>query len=126
VAENSPITTDHEWFIGTDHQFEFGPMLDGDGIPINIATWTMSWMLKRGLDDVDALALLTKTPSITGTYSATVSANTQRAVVTIADTDTDGFVARAYYHHELKRMDAGSESVLAYGTAVLKRGVHRT
>jgi hypothetical protein len=126
VAENSPITADHEWFIGADHQFEFGPMLDGDGAPVNIAAWTMSWMLKRKLSDLDAAALLTKVPTITGSYSATVASNTQRAVVTIADTDTDAFVARDNYQHELKRTDAGSEQVLAYGKAVLKRGVHRT
>ena len=126
MAENAPITSDHEWFIGTDHQFEFGPVLDGDGVPVNITGWTLSWMLKRRLSDLDANALLTKTPVISGSYSATIALNTQRATVTVADTDTDAFVARTDYRHELKRTDAGSESVLAYGTAVLKRGVHRT
>jgi hypothetical protein len=126
MAENSPITADAEWFIGADHQMVFGPVLDGDNVPVDITGWSLSWMLKRRLNDLDALALLTKTPAITGSYNVVAASNTQRAVVTIADTDTDAFVARVDYRHELKRMDAGSEQVLAYGTAVLKRGVHRT
>lgn len=126
MAENSPITSDHDWFIGEDRLFSFGPVLDDAGVPINIDGWALSWMLKRRLSDLDAAAILTKVPVITGTYSATVASNTQRAVVTILDTDTDPLTARTDYRHELKRTTAGAEGVLAYGTAVLKRGVHRT
>ena len=126
MAENAPITSDHDWFIGEDRIFEFGPVLDGSGVPVDIASWTLSWMFKRRLNDPDVNALLTKVPSITGSYSATIALNTQRARVSIADTDTDPFVARTDYRHELKRMDANVETVLSYGTAVLKRGVHRS
>lgn len=126
MAENSPITADDEWFIGTDHQFEFGPVVDGDGVAIDVSTWTLSWMMKRRLNDPDLSAILTKTPTVTGTHNPDPALSTQRVVVSIADTDTDPLVARVDYRHELKRTDAGSEAVLAYGTAVLKRGVHRT
>lgn len=126
MAENSPITADDEWFIGTDHEFRFGPVVDGDNVAVDVSTWLLSWMLKRRLSDTDVNALLTKTPTVTGTHNADPTLSTQRVVVTIADTDTDAFVARVDYRHELKRMDPGSESVLAYGTAVLKRGVHRS
>ena len=126
MSENAPITSDENWFIGEDRQFSFGPVLNGDDVPIDIGSWSLSWMLKRRLNDPDSAALLTKTPVVTGSYSVTPALNTQRAVVTIQDTDTDAFVARTDYRHELKRMDPGSEAVLSFGTAVLKRGVHRS
>jgi hypothetical protein len=118
-----------ELFIGTDHQFVFHILNDDEDAAIDITGWTLSWMVKKSLAHLDAAALLTKTTvsgiTIAGVYSATPGSNLQRATVAIADTDTDAFTAGDRFY-ELKRMDAGADTILAYGTLTVKRGVHRT
>ena len=49
--------------------------------------------------------------------------NTQVATVTILDTETSP-LPEVLAQYELKRMDAGFETVLAYGTLELVRAVH--
>lgn len=115
-------------WIGTDATFVFSVLNVAQTAAINITGWSLSWMLKRraGVADIDAL--LTKTVSgggivISGTYNSDPNINTQVATVTIADTDTDALSARIN-RYELKRMDAGVETILAYGDIELLRSVH--
>lgn len=119
--------TNVELFLGVDHQFEFTILNAGETAAIDVATWTLSWMLKRRWSDADAAKLLQKTSgsgiTITGTFNATPGTNTQRVVVTIADEDTDA-LAQGKRYYELKRTDAGFETILAYGALTLKKGVH--
>jgi hypothetical protein len=88
----------------------------------DITGWSVSWMLKRSLEDPDADLVLQKTTSAGITLTTPTSGILS---ITIADTDTDGLEPGKYYH-EVKRTDAGQETVLSQGTCVLKRGVHRT
>jgi hypothetical protein len=116
-------------FIGTDFQRVFQVLNEDEDAAIDIAGWSLSWMLKRRLSMLDADASVTKTTgggtvAISGTYNADPTVNTQRATVTITDTDTESLTAAVYYY-ELKRMDAGLETVIAYGEFELIRGVHR-
>lgn len=118
-----------ELFLGEDRLFEFH-ILDADvsTTAINITGWALSFMIKKRRSDADASALVTKTTvsgiAIAGTFNATASSNTQRATVTLADTDSSSLnPGLAYY--ELKRTDDGFETVLAYGPITLKQGVHR-
>lgn len=121
--------TADEAFIGTDFQRIFHILNEDEDEALDISGWTLSWMLKRKLSLADADALVTKTTGggtvvISGTYNVTPGSNTQRATVTVNDTDTDAASAGIYYY-ELKRMDASLETVLAYGEFELLRGVHR-
>jgi hypothetical protein len=121
-------TTLDPLFLGTDHEYIFDIRDEAEAVSLDINTWDLSWMLKRKLPDEDANALLTKTIgsgiTVAGTFNADPASNAQRATTVIVDTDTDT-LRPATCHWELKRTDAGFETVLAYGTVELKRGVHR-
>lgn len=115
-------------FIGTDHQFKYHIQNDAETAALDVTGWALSWMIKRSKNHSDAEALLTKTTTgggvvIAGTFNADPALNLQRATVSIFDTDTDGQPAGVRYY-ELKRMDAGSETILAYGELELLRSVH--
>lgn len=116
-------------FIGTDFQRVFTILNEAEDQAIDISGWSLSWMLKKKLSLADSAATVTKTNgsgiTISGTYNVSTTLNTQRATVTVADTDTDSATAGVYYY-ELKRMDAGVETVLSYGEFELVRGVHRS
>jgi hypothetical protein len=123
MAKETAVTL----FIGVDHTFTFEILNEAEDAAINVTGVTLSWMLKRNVNHDDADALLTKTTSagitITGVYNAIVATNTQRVVVTIADSDTDAIKA-GIWRYELKRMDAGNETIYAYGKLTLTRSVH--
>jgi hypothetical protein len=117
------IDDDDAWFIGEDKILgPFTVYQQNKRTPQNITGWSVSWMMKRDLDDVDGDAVLQKTTSAGITLTTPTSGILN---ITIADTDTDGLAAGTYYH-EVKRTDAGNETVLATGTCVLQQGVHRS
>jgi hypothetical protein len=122
-------TTLDPLFLGTDFQYIFDIRDDEEETSIEITGWSLSFMLKRRFDDLDAAAILTKTTAggsvvIAGTFNADPDANAQRATVTITDTDTEN-LRQGMVRWELKRMDDGFETILAYGQVDLARGVHR-
>jgi hypothetical protein len=130
MALEQPITKDDHFFTGEDKDLEF-TICQADGVtPQNITGWSFSWILKTNSTDADVDAKVTKTTgaggiSITGTYSADPALNTQRAVVAAADTDTVALAA-GRYHHELKRTDEDSETVLAFGPCILRPSLHKS
>lgn len=75
----------------------------------DVTSWTFAWVLK-GFPDGDAV--LTITPAIITASEGVVDA-------VIADTDTHTLAAKKYWY-SLRRTNAGNESMLAYGEAVLK------
>ena len=98
------------------------------GTPEDVATWTFRWEL-RVKDTATGVPVLSKTTAggitITGTYSATHLSNTQRVVVTIADTETYSdagavLIPPKTYTYSLKRDDSGSEKTVVYGKFVLQ------
>jgi hypothetical protein len=113
MADEQHITAAHEFFVGEDKTLTF--TLTGE----TITGWALSWMLKRKATDTDAAAKVTKTTSdgITITSATTCQ-------VEVEDVDTDPLRADIYWH-ELKRTDAGLETILSYGTCVLRQSVHR-
>lgn len=115
-------------FLGTDHQYVFHIKNLAEDTSIDIGGWALSWMVKLATSDADAAALVTKTGSsgiaIAGTFNSAPSTNAQRATVTVEDTDTATLTAGVRVW-ELKRTDAGYETVLAYGPITFRRGVHR-
>lgn len=122
----APVTRDDRVFLGEDRKIKFAIYADTTQTTIqDVSGWALSWKLvsKAG----DATALLTKTTSggiaITGVFNASPSVNTQRIEVTIDDVDTDALTPGTKWH-ELKRTDAGLESVLAFGTFYLHQPAH--
>jgi len=120
VSITADITDDHEWFVGEDKTIAFH-VKDASGVPVNIATWDMEWALKANPDSV---ALLSKETggdgiTVTGAYNVDPVTNTQRAVVTIDDGDTEDIDPGEYIHALKKTNDP--KSVLADGTVTLKQ-----
>lgn len=115
-------------FQGEDRRFIFTVLDNTETAAVDIAAWTLSWMLKRYKSDPDGSALVTKTTgtgiAVSGVYNIVPATNTQIATVTVDDTDSIA-VPGGLYAHELKRMDPGFETVLSHGTFNLEQGVIR-
>lgn len=121
MSVKAAITAAENWFTGEDRALRF-TVKDDAGVAVDITGWALSWRFKRRVDDPDGAALITKT---TGSGIALTTPASGICTVTIDDTDTDR-LGRVDGVHELKRTDAGSEVVLAYGPALLQQGVHRS
>ncbi len=89
---------------------------DGTGAKQNITSWALSFTM---VPFVSGTASITKTTAAGGGITLTDPTNGVCSVA-ILDTDTDALSAGTYYY-QLKRTDEGSETVLSYGTAVLKK-----
>lgn len=98
-------------FVGEDKIIKL-ELIDSDELPVNMTGWTLLFDIRK--KDNSASTLLSKTPSVTGTFNSIRASNTQRAVVTISDTEMNLFKEQTY-RHSWKRMDDGSETVLAWG-----------
>ena len=98
-------------FVGEDKTISV-EVLDADDIPVNITGWGVALSVKS--EEADAVAVLSATASITGTYNATRAVNTQRAAFTLTDTQTAAVVA-GLYRYSVKRTDDGSETIVAFG-----------
>lgn len=122
MAIEANIGHDDEFFLGEDKSLVF-TIYQSDGTTVqDITGWSLSWMLKKRIADLDAAALITKT-TLNGIVLT--SAALGICTVTVNDTDTDT-LEDDLYAHELKRTDDGSETVLSFGGVRLKRGVHRS
>ena len=126
-------TTLPAYYLGTDFAYIFEILNEAETAALDIGGWALSFMVKRDREDSDAAALITKTTGdgaivIAGVFDAVPATNQQRATVTIADSDTDPTdpAMRGTKWWELKRTDAGLETVLADGTVPFRRGVHHT
>lgn len=121
MAIRDDIENGDDFYTGEDKTLTF-TIYQSDGTTAqNITGWSLSYTWKKHLSDPDSAAVLTKTTSSGIALTTPVSGI---CTVTIADTDTDALTARTYVH-ELKRTDAGSETVLTTGTVVLQQAVHR-
>jgi hypothetical protein len=119
------IETSLEYFLGTDRAFDFTVYTSSAKAAIRDVTgYTTNLMVKRHIDDADADALLTASGTVSGTFNSAPGTNTQKISCTLSSSNTDTEIAPGLAHWELKRMDAGAEDVLAYGTIELRRAVH--
>lgn len=121
MAIEQNIDADDDFFIGEDKSLSFTIYQSDGSTPQNITGWTISWMLKLKATDTDAAAKITKT---TASGIALTTPASGVCTVTIADTDTDAIRADTYFH-ELKRMDAGFETILSFGACELRQSKHR-
>lgn len=106
-------------FIGEDKTFRL-EVLDSNEAPVDISGWTIQLLVR--LRETSQAALLTKTATISGVFNADRTVNAQRAIVEVADTEIseDAFDPRMY-RYSFKRLDDGSETILAYGNFVMQR-----
>ena len=121
MAIRDDIDTDDAFYTGEDKTIT-ATIYQADGVTAqNITGWSLSYLWKRAKTDVDADAVLVKSTTSGIVLTTPVSGV---CTITIADTDTDALTARTYWH-ELKRTDAGSETILTTGTVELQQAVHR-
>ena len=100
----------------------FDPDDESTWVPKNITGFTMTFIV-RDQSSYAGTLLVTKSASVTGVYNATRSVNTQRASVTIDDTDfvsESGLIPAGTSYYSLKRTDAGSETVLVFGEFIVQ------
>lgn len=121
MAIRDDITKDDGLYTGEDKTLTITVYQSDESTAQNITGWSLSYRWKRSLSDADSDAVLTKTTSSGITLTTPASG---LCAVAIADTDTDSLQPQTYYH-ELKRTDAGSETVLMTGTVVLRQALHR-
>lgn len=112
MAEEVTIGNDGSLFVGEDKTLKL-EVLDSAGVPVDLTGWTILFDARKSNTSADP-ALLSKNASVTGVYNAARATNTQRAVVALTDTELNTLKAITY-RYSWKRMDDGSETVLAYG-----------
>jgi len=88
-------------------------------IVLNITGWTLAFTLRKSAGD--ATVLITKTTDAGISLTAPLTGVFQ---VSLDDVDTIG-LASGKYAYDVKRMDAGAEAVLVYGTMTLLAEVTR-
>ena len=112
MAANVNLGGSGALFVGEDKSFRL-ELLDEAGVPVNMTGWSVLFDVRKK-DNSAEPAIFSETASITGTYNAVRATNTQRALVTLTDTEMNTVKAKTY-RYSFKRMDDGSETVLAYG-----------
>jgi len=126
MSYESNITVAQHFFAGEDKALSYEVFASGSTTTMqNVSGFIMDWTLRRVISGTDPFRaqgaiVVSKTTvaaggiAITGTYNSVRATNTQRVVVTIADTDTES-LSGGRYVCSLKRMDAGLEAVLSHG-----------
>ena len=114
MAEKRNITADDEFFRGEDKilTVTLDPV-------VNISGWTLAFTMRLTAGSAEALIEKTTTSGITitdGTHGI--------FQVTLDDLETAG-LQPGKYAYDCKRMDAGAEAILVYGTLELLAEVTR-
>ena len=123
MAREQHIGGTEDWFIGEDKTLKFEIYDSTEEQITDVSSYAMAFYLRQhGGPDTRLLTKTTgaSTITVTGSHNADPDTNTQRTNVLIEDTDTDN-LQPGLYTYALWRTDSGNETVLAYGTAVLKK-----
>jgi hypothetical protein len=99
-------------FVGEDKTFRL-ELIDDDELPVDMTGWVVLFDVRKSVTALDP-AIFSKTATLIGSFNAVRASNTQRAIVSLTDTELNTVKARTY-QCSWKRMDDGSETVLAYG-----------
>lgn len=114
MAVQATIGGQGSLFVGEDKVLHL-EVVDTTSVPVDITGWAIRFLVVSSTASV----VIDKVATISGVYSATRSVNTQRAVVTLTDTDLS--VPDGTHRHSWKRTDDGSETMLAYGDCIIER-----
>ena len=112
MALDATIGGNGTLFVGEDKTFRL-ELLDVSELPVNMSGMDILFDVRKN-DNAAAPAIFSKTATIVGVFNATRASNTQRAEVVLTDTELNTVRAKTY-RHSWKRMDDGSETVLAWG-----------
>lgn len=121
MARFVAITSASQYFTGEDKALAFTIYQGRSSTVQDITGWALSWMVKARKTDADSAALVTKT---TADDIALTTPASGLCTVTVTDSDIANLTGDVTYWHELKRTDAGNETVLAQGTFTLSQAVH--
>lgn len=105
-------------FVGEDKILRI-EILDVANLPVDLTGMDIVFDVRKK-DNAPDPAIFSLSTVITGVYASTRSANTQRAVAVLTDTQMNTISAKTY-RHSWKRMDDGSETVLAYGDFIVEK-----
>jgi hypothetical protein len=105
-------------FVGEDKTFTL-ETLDSSDIPVNMLGWTVLFDVRKS-DKAPDPAIFSKSATIVGVFNVVRATNTQRAQVTLSDTEMNTVSGRTY-RYSWKRMDDGVETVLARGPFVVEK-----
>lgn len=114
MAEDVTIGGDGSLFVGEDKTIRLELFLKSDPtVSIDFSGWVMLFDV-RNKDNSPAPAIVSLTPTIIGVFNTLRVSNTQRAIVALTD-DLLNLFKEKTYRYSWKRMDDGSETVLAWG-----------
>jgi len=126
MAEETTIGGEGALFVGEDKVFRLellepaaASVPAASRVPVDMSTWIVLFDVRKKDDSPDP-AIFSKAATITGAYNVLRATNTQRAVVTLSDTEMNTVSAKTY-RHSWKRMDDGSETVLAWGDYIVQK-----
>lgn len=122
IADFEPL------LVGTDKIYPI--RVTSGGIPVDVSTWTLNFMVKQKLTFPDSRAVITKSNgvglSVSGAFSVDPNVTQQTVYVTIAAADSLAIRPADDYEAELKRMDTNFEAVLLQGLFPIRAAVHKT
>lgn len=118
MAAEVTIGGSGQLFVGEDKTLVL-ELIDTAGLPVNMAGWALVFDVRKK-DNSAAPAIFSKTPTITGVFNAARATNTQRATVSLSD-DELNTITNITYRHSWKRIDAGIETVVAYGPMIVEK-----
>ena len=122
MAEYSPITEDHRWFVGEKKTLEF-TVKNQDDTLADITSWDLEWVLRPAAKS--STVLLTKTSAVVSEIMKSDPTNgVCRVVILPADTLAID-IGAGTYDHALKRSDGDNDAVLVFGEAVLRAAATR-
>lgn len=104
------------WFKRERKQLVF-PVLDAAGVPQDIRTWGLIWVLKKNATTLAMLLSKTKSAGKITVEQNTAGGEWNVAVVTIEENDCADVRANVELYQELMRTDV--PNVLAYGPVTL-------
>lgn len=115
------ITADDHYMAGEDKSLRYF-VVDSAGATKDMTGWALEWVLRRSA--ASSTATLTKTTGAATIVIDNGNGTGDMATVTITDDDTLNLVTGTYVY-ALRRTDAGSEQVLAFGTLELLKPASR-
>ena len=115
------IKASNNVFVGEDKSLQFGVVNSVDS-PQTMTGWALEFVVRSTAGATTAL--LTKTIAGGAIVLSNGDGTDDRATVTITDDDTLALGAGEFVY-ALRRTDAGSEQVLAYGTFVIRQAATR-
>jgi hypothetical protein len=115
MAIEQDINFASDYFTGEDKVLSF-TIYAADGTTVqSISGWTLGWIVKRRASDGSPLIQKTTSDDI-----AITNALGGICTVTVSSSDISVLTGGIHYHHELKRTNAGHETVLSYGDFILQ------